>query len=389
MIIGLVGFECESPNKGCEALTYSFLSLINEYAMIKKIDIQVYVFTQFSLGKIPDKYPSFLFSAIPLKIKDIKCKFIKALIKCDIIFDVTMGDSFSDLYSLDYFNYLIKEKMYASYFTRRYILLPQTYGPFNHKSSFKKAIKILKRADKIYCRDELSQKLLKDKVGITNSELASDMAFMLPYDKNQYSSLVDYDVCNIGINISGLLFKGGFNSDNQFNLKLNYRNYIYDILNFLKNKTNYCVHLIPHVIDTRTNASDDDYKTIINLGKLFPWVNVAPPFETPIDAKSFISNMDIFIGSRMHSTIAAFSSGVTTIPVSYSRKFEGLYESLSYPYTINARLEDNKSALVKMISYIESPHVLKEAQSKSLIIVEHKNQQFRRSIFNLLDEIKP
>ena len=71
---------------------------------------------------------------------------------------------------------------------------------------------------------------------------------------------------------------------------------------------------------------------------------MAPAFENPIQAKSYISNMDCFIGSRMHSTIASISSGVPTLPVSYSRKFEGLFETLEYPYIIhwnNSRLEED------------------------------------------------
>ena len=33
----------------------------------------------------------------------------------------------------------------------------------------------------------------------------------------------------------------------------------------------------------------------------------------------------------MHATIGAISSGVATIPFSYSRKFEGLFGNLEYP----------------------------------------------------------
>ena len=82
---------------------------------------------------------------------------------------------------------------------------------------------------------------------------------------------------------------------------------------------------------------------------------LAPAFNTPIEAKSYISNMDIFIGSRMHSTIGAFSSNVATIPVSYSRKFEGLFNSLNYEYVINGRTESTNSAFDKTIEYVETP----------------------------------
>lgn len=35
MKIGLLGFEFDSPNKGCEALGYSFVSLIKKIILIK------------------------------------------------------------------------------------------------------------------------------------------------------------------------------------------------------------------------------------------------------------------------------------------------------------------------------------------------------------------
>ena len=50
-----------------------------------------------------------------------------------------------------------------------------------------------------------------------------------------------------------------------------------------------------------------------------------------MEAKSHISGMDFFIGSRMHACIAAYSSGVPVFPLGYSRKFTGLFaEKLGY-----------------------------------------------------------
>ena len=105
----------------------------------------------------------------------------------------------------------------------------------------------------------------------------------------------------------------------------------------------YEVHLISHVIDLNENAYDDDFRTSKLLHEKYPETILAPAFDTPIQAKSYISNMNIFIGSRMHSTIA-ISSGVVTIPISYSRKFEGLFGSLNYPFVVNAKEEKTDSA---------------------------------------------
>ena len=306
--------------------------------------------------------------------------------RCDIIFDITMGDSFSDIYSIDYYNTLIRKKKIAQKLCDNYVLLPQTYGPFINGASSKKAMEILKNAKKIYCRDRLSQKLLEEKYNIQDSELVTDIAFFLPYDKSLYN--FETNKTKLGINISGLLYKGGFNSKNQFDLSLNYKEFIDQILKYYTDLAeNYEIYLIPHVIDLNENAYDDDYKISLSLKEKYPSINIAPVFDNPIQAKSYISNMDIFIGSRMHSTIAAFSSGVTTIPVSYSRKFEGLFNSFSYQFVINGRKETTSSAIDKTINYVNENERLQDEQVKAKEIIDNLSNQFKNSIAKVLYDI--
>lgn len=376
MKIGLMGFEFCSPNKGCEALTYSILSILSELESINN-NLTIYNFSGTGLGSIPKFFKKINFIEIPPKLKDIKFKFIRAILKCDVILDVTMGDSFSDIYSEDYFKSLMKHKKIIELLNKKYILLPQTYGPFNSKSSEKIARKVLKKASKIYCRDRLSQELLENKFNIRDSILTSDLAFILPFNKMRK---LENNKIKIGINISGLLYKGGFINDNQFGLKINYKEYIERLINYYGKKENYEIHLIPHVIDESENSYDDDYKVCKSIQIKHPECILAPAFINPIEAKSYISNMNYFIGSRMHSTIAAFSSGVVTIPVSYSRKFEGLFNSLNYSYVINAKIEDTDSAYLKTIKYLDNSKKLEISQIKSLKLIEDKKKIFIESL---------
>lgn len=373
-----MGFEFESANKGCEALVYSFLSIIND-----KLDSNTYVynFSGTNLGDIQSHFHKIRFINVHPKLKDIKFSFLRALNVCDIIFDVTMGDSFSDVYSKSYYDSLIRYKLIAEKLCKKYVLLPQTYGPFEHKTSEDKAKKVFNNAYKIYCRDEMSQELLENKFNIHNSILVSDMAFVLPYDKGMYQFT---DNNKVGLNISGLLYKGGFHTENQFGLSLNYPQLVDRIISDLMELCE--VHLIPHVIDLKEDSYDDDYKTCEMLHKKFPRTILAPVFDTPIQAKSYISNMDIFIGSRMHSTIASFSSGVVTIPISYSRKFEGLFGSLNYPYVVNAKEENTESARKMILKYIERKDELAYVQSESMKIVNKKNNDFEESIAHIIME---
>lgn len=381
MKIGLMGCEFTSPNKGCEALTYSFISILND--IMRKDEITIYNFSGTEIGYFTEKFPNINFINVYPKLKDFSFKYIKALKNCDIIFDVTMGDSFSDIYSTKYYNWLIVNKKIAELCCKNYVLLPQTYGPYNVKKSLRRAIGIIKKAKKVYSRDELSKTLL-EKNGIRDVKLVTDMAFMLPYDNSIYNVKKEGKIL-LGINISGLLYKGGFNSDNQFNLTIDYKKMVDSIISKYSNNPKYEVHIIPHVIGS--NNSDDDYETCKFYSNKYKQCILAPKFKTPVEAKSYISNMDIFIGSRMHATIAAFSSGVFTIPVSYSRKFEGLFNSLDYKYTINGKKLNTEEVINTIGDYIDKKDTIKEAQKKAAHNIDRKNTQFKKSIKEIVNEI--
>ena len=234
MKIGLLGFEFDSPNKGCEALGYSFVSLIKKNYPDK---VEFYVFTNDELGLFPEYFDDICFEKVPLKIKDFSFQMIKAMRKCDFIFDVTLGDSFSDIYSIDQCLSNIRFKFLAEIFGRKYILLPQTYGPFEDKKCRDRSIHILNHADYIFCRDKKSMEYIRA-LGIksTHLQLTTDMAFALPYNEEKYT--IDSNNIKIGINVSGLLWKGGFERKNQFGLSFDYRQFIYDILTYFTDKVN-------------------------------------------------------------------------------------------------------------------------------------------------------
>lgn len=384
MKIGLLGFEFDSPNKGCEALGYSFVSLIKKNYPDK---VEFYVFTNDELGLFPEYFDDICFEKVPLKIKDFSFQMIKAMRKCDFIFDVTLGDSFSDIYSIDQCLSNIRFKFLAEIFGRKYILLPQTYGPFEDKKCRDRSIHILNHADYIFCRDKKSMEYIRA-LGIksTHLQLTTDMAFALPYNEEKYT--IDSNNIKIGINVSGLLWKGGFERKNQFGLSFDYRQFIYDILTYFTDKVNAEVYLIPHVIDNAESARDDDYRYLKTISENNTFVKIAPAFSSPIDAKSFISKMDFFIGSRMHATIASFSSGVPTVAVSYSRKFEGLFGSMNYPYVVHGNEETIEEAENHIINWFNQRDIIKKQLLKSNSIIENSLLFFETELTKILTAVR-
>ena len=65
MRIGLLGFCFQDENKGCEALTYSFINMLRE----NLDDLEIYNLSENRLGEIPINFPSIKFFHHRLRLK--------------------------------------------------------------------------------------------------------------------------------------------------------------------------------------------------------------------------------------------------------------------------------------------------------------------------------
>lgn len=375
--VGLFGLTFDSGNMGCQALAYSFSYLLNTTV---HEDVIAYVFSG-EEEKFPDDLKSKIeFKHVPFSFKNAGSilGMIKILRKCDIVFDFTDGDSFSDIYGLKRFFRVSVTKVLAILLKKPLVLGPQTYGPYSSAASKKVATFILKRCYYVCSRDALSAQLVEIMAN-RKVDVFTDIAFSLPFEKSSLNS----ERRKVGINVSGLLWNGGYTEDNQFGLKTDYRKYIISLIKELYSM-NYEIHLIPHVITKNINNCENDVIPNNEIKKMFPEVICAPLFTNPIQAKNYLSAMDIFMGARMHATIGAFSSETITIPFSYSKKFEGLYNSIGYPYVISAAGTDTEEALEETINYFKDLDVLNDAQKKAMEIVRIQIEQFKRKLNELM-----
>ena len=364
MKIGLLGFVTGDANKGCEALTYSFIQLLKEMIQIP-FEIVCYVPVEGKGRNLQSHFNDLKITDKKLKLKDVHLSAIKELRSCDYVFDVTCGDGFSDIYfpKQALYTTLLKELVLVA--GTPLILLPQTYGPFSDQRIERFAMHVIRKSRRVYSRDLMSTNYIHQHLKKKDVLTVTDLAFFLPYDTSKYSVA---EGINIGINVSGLLWNGGFTDRNQFNLSVDYRNYICAVIESLHAR-GYRIHLIPHVIENENDSIDGDVCACNTLKERYPYLIIAPKFENPIDAKSYISKMDVFTGARMHSTIGAISASVPVIPFSYSRKFEGLYESLQYPYVIHGKHDDIKQAVEQTIAYIEEREKLQQNVNISRSII--------------------
>lgn len=360
--VGVLGLAFHSGNLGCSALSYSFMYMLDDIAKNNGLEMKVSI-----LSGADDQRPlkaefgslSYSFVRLGLKNSKFRKQTISAFRSCDVIFDFTAGDSFTDIYGMSRF-------LKRSYFKKLVIknktplvLGSQTYGPYNKALSRSWAKSIISKSYEVFARDEKSY-AVAEKLGGRKPILTTDVAFFLPYE----SKGADQSRINVGINVSGLLWNGGYTGNNQFGLTVDYREYIESLLKEFSEDEKYRVHLIPHVVyKTSRDIADNDWYVSCDLAEKYSNVTLSPFFESPMEAKSYISDMDVFVGARMHATIAAYSSGVAAIPFSYSRKFEGLYESLEYPFVISGTKIETAEALEKTKAYIRSPEKLREAMT--------------------------
>jgi len=259
----------------------------------------------------------------------------KHIIKSDCIIDISGGDSFTDLYGEWRFNAITLPKLIAIENKIPLILLPQTYGPYNSNTCKKKASEIVKRAHSAWARDhgsfeELKQ-LLGDDFDPSKHFEGVDVAFILESyaPKNipqNLNSFLKGQHPTIGINISGLIYNNIENSKKQYSFKADYDQVIKKLITQLLSHSNANICLIPHVLVDDSHYESDiaaSKKTIIDL-------NLSPADEKRViiveknynqcEIKWIISQMDWFCGTRMHSTIAALSTGVPTTAIAYSLK---------------------------------------------------------------------
>ncbi|OQW91775.1 MAG: hypothetical protein BWK79_16175 [Beggiatoa sp. IS2] len=314
--------------------------------------------------------------------------YFNAIMETNCVMDITGGDSFTDLYGMHRFIQLSLVKWLFILCQRKLILLPQTYGPFNHAFSRWAAHYLLKRTTVIYSRDYAGVEYVKTALSHTTQpnqmvRFIPDMAFVLDTEKPKGSlmSVVKTIKVNhilIGLNISGLLYhKREFKADQQLALQNNYPALIDAIIKLFMEYSNTTVILVPHVyakpghFESDPDACQEVYEKMIHQyrGRLLH-------LEDHLDHKQvkfLIGHCDFFLGSRMHSCIAAISQAVPTVGIAYSAKFFGVFESAGIENcVVDLRSNHEQKILAEIRQAFEQRH---ETAEKLREIIPKVQQQ--------------
>lgn len=340
LTVGLLSHYLEDANLGCVALSVSNMALMDEVAEAQGIDLEYRILLNENSTAVPPKYSStpYEYRRFDSSKQTLRhpIRYAKSPIfdDCDVVVNINAGDGFTDLYSSarmvseSYMMLLAQRKKVPT------VMAPQTIGPFEKLPARVIARRLMSRCDTVFSRDHLSTQLASTLTGGANVVEVIDVAFALPFEKRPLPALVDGGL-HVGINVSGLLYRGGYDGDNYFNLAIDYKDFIHTLVADVQ-ALGHRVHLVSHVL-TDAGAVEDDYSACEEVAKVFPEAVVAPRFDDPIAVKNYIASLDFFTGARMHATIAAFSSGTAVVPIGYSKKLNGLYDTLQYPYYLDIR----------------------------------------------------
>lgn len=384
LTVGLLWHSVNSDNLGVGALTASQIVLLEEAADSAGVDIR------FKVLGWRDPEPPYIsgpnIEFVAMKGRDyIRPGGLFSQVRsCDFVLDISAGDSFADIYGTKRFLFNFLSKLNVLIARRALVLSPQTIGPFQRWWTRRLAVLAIARATKVVTRDRLSSDYLRE-LGLDRDFIeATDVAIRLPFET---PDIRKEGPVKVGLNVSGLLFNGGYNQSNMFSLSSDYQELTRSLCRYFLNLPDTELHLVGHV-NSHSQPVEDDYRIAELLKKEFPDAVLAPRFDHPSSAKSYIAALDFFAGSRMHACIAAFSSGVPVLPMAYSRKFAGLFGTLGYNHLADCKAESSEEIVATVTKAFAERAQLKADLEIALQEAQRKLQNYQHVLRELLEKTK-
>ncbi len=269
------------------------------------------------------KSPKALFSAFAervLKNKRLAAKIrykklLEAAKKADVVI-VMAGDNFdvSPEYNFtgnSFLYQLLKEQNNA-----KLVMYDCSMGKENLN---KTVVDGFNKCDAVTARDSISLKNMQE-AGVKEVKYFPDPAFVM--EKKECSLPEGWNAGKMmGLNLSNLILRSKYGGDKEKVIES-----YYNMIDTVLDKTDFSIVLIPHVMN---NADLSVLKIIYEKYAdssrvlLVDNENLSAP-----ELKYIISNCEVYVGARTHSTIAAYSTCVPTLVIGYSVKSKGIATDL-------------------------------------------------------------
>lgn len=311
----------------------------------------------------------------------------------DAVLDLSAGDSFTDLYGPARLATISAPKRAALRAGRPLVLLPQTYGPFDTTAGRRQAERIVRSASIAYARDSWSFDRLRELAGpeADPSRLhhGVDVAFALEPRRPgpEVADLVDgLPGPRVGVNVSGLLRDA--ESHERFGLQGDYLDTMTEVVRGLVAAGAH-VLLVPHV-QLPEGRGESDIAAISLLRERLDEhqrgrTTVLSPALDAAELKWCIAQLDWFVGSRMHSTIAALSTVTPATAYAYSDKTLGVFQTCGMgDHVVDARETGGPAASERLLAgFTQRAETRRALEAEAPAVVEKS----RRQLSDVLDTV--
>lgn len=305
-----------STNLGVRALAEGTAALVHQADDTAKVELQSY-----GKGAAPRTIDSRALLKLGLGFDRALSEWLSGY---DLVIDTGAGDSYADIYGLRRFVEMTCMRRAVVRAGVPLILGPQTFGPFNRRSSKVLARWGVREATTVVARDRVSHDYAEHELGAIPL-LASDVVFALP----AVDVVKSRDVV---LNVSGLLWAPNAHVDH-----MAYQQNVVRLIEGLHNRGR-TVSVLAHVLESSNHDSDIEAAEQVIASVEAPLELVVPTGLT--DARHTIASATVLIGSRMHACLNALSLGVPAIPWAYSRKFAPLLSGVGWEHIIDLRTDD-------------------------------------------------
>ena len=309
----------------------------------------------------------------------------------------TGGDVLTEDYGFPFSPFV--NLLFAILLDKPVVICAESIGPFKNRWNKFIARYVLNRAKLITLREERSLKHLQD-IGVNKPPIyvTADVAFTLEPSSNERIKQiltkegVDESMPRIGISVSKIISNYGFPELKSREDKYNeYVKLMLKIIDYLVDTLNATIVFVPHVIGPGDNiddriVADDICKLIKNKDKT---ISIKEDY-TPEELKGIIGQCSLFIGARMHATIASTSMLVPTVAIAYSDKTHGIIgKMLGYEVYV---LDVKNLSYGKLISKIDDAWENRDSIKKDLEMkipkIKEKAMLNGKLIKNVLNDIK-
>jgi len=221
---------------------------------------------------------------------------------------------------------------------------------------------VLSGVNHIYLREKLCRdkyQAVKDICG-KNAHIVPDTAFYLKDEMFDKEALIpiDRNVFNVGFTVVNNDYKYLKSKVEIVAKKNNYKNCMIDSIKFLIDRHAAVIHVFPQVlVDMSHEGHNDlilakDIKESLAGTKYYEHINVYTMDLSPVQLRNLYRQMDIFIGTRLHSVIFALSVSVPSISIAYhGTKAQGILMQL-----------DDQSRYVVDINTVTSEELIRKIQ---------------------------